>query len=177
MTIRNRLTSPRVVLWRLPSLVTGMCAAFISTAAAQEKPPEPGFGFGVALGGYGASEGGVTGMYATTLDTGDLSDRIGLEVIGSFARGSFIGEYNVTYVGVGVFGTYRYGLSDQIDLIGLLGGQYFNVHTEYRDLGVDTGGFFVTGGAAAEYELSSSSAIRAQLLSYGKLDLMYIIRH
>lgn len=172
-----KLNIQNAILRRLTGLLGACAVASLAITSAHAAPvsPKEGLGAGISLGGYSGANLGFNALYATKLQNSAYADRIGLEFAASYASGSDLG-IDTTYVGAGVYGTYRFALSDDVDLIGQLGLQYIGINYE-TDTSDASGNFFAPAlGAAAEFEIDRASAVRAQLRSFGALDIIYVIR-
>lgn len=159
---------------RFLMVLASVFTIFGGTQAAQAQLAEPvqnAFGIGVSLGGWDGFDSGITAFYAIPFD----NDLIGIEVNGTFANGNdFSSDFSA--LGLGAYGTIRFSLTEEIDLLGMGGIRYIRYDYDGNTGGFDSSGFFFDLGAAAEYKLGNTSAIRGQLVTGGSLDIMYVVK-
>ena len=192
---RGRLNG-EVLMRRNLMVLASVLTIVGGTQAAQAQVAEPvqnTFGIGVSLGGWHGVDSGITAFYAVPFDndliggTVPFKDLIGIEINGTFAQGGDTIESDLVSVdqdfsllSFGSYATIRYSLTEDIDLIGLGGIRYLRYDYESSrggtSVSVDNSGFFFDLGAAAEYKLGNTSAIRGQLVTGGSFDILYVIK-
>ena len=159
------------------------------TQVAQAQVAEPvqdAFGVGVSFGGWPGIDYGITAFYAVPFDndliggTVPFKDLIGIEIRGTFAQGS-ASSVDVSALSLGAYGTIRFDLTEDIDLIGLGGLRYLRYNSQVSASGRSSAAgfsdFSFEFGAAAEYKLGNTSAIRGQFMSEDEtFDILYVMK-
>ena len=180
-----------IVLASVLTIVGGAQAAQAQTQfafAGFEEPVQNVFGVGVSFSSQPGIDYGITAFYAVPFD----NDQIGIEIHGMFAQGSDTpaegASQDYSVLRLGAYGTARYKLAEDIDLISLIGFSYGRYDAELsQELSSGTvsgaggnSGISLSVGGGAEYKLGNTSAIRGQYIvggtSGGSFDIMYVMK-
>ncbi len=176
-----------MVLASVVTIVGGTQAAQAQmqfAGAGFEEPVQNAFGVGISFSGQPGIDYGITAFYAVPFD----NDPIGIEIHGMFAQGSDTPAQGISedssVLRLGAYGTTRYKLAEDIDLISLLGFNYGRDEQERSSAtgsaAESTSGISLGVGGGAEYKLGNTSAIRGQYIvdgiSGGSFDILYVMK-
>lgn len=194
-TVRERGRLNGEVFMRRNLMVLASVLTIVGgTQVAQAQVAEPvqdAFGVGVSFGGWPGIDYGITAFYAVPFEndliggTVPFKDLIGIEIRGTFAQGSEdLGSgdsVDTSAISLGSYGTIRFNLTEDIDLIGLGGIRYIRYSSEIsgsgRSSSTGISDFSFEFGAAAEYKLGNTSAIRGQFMSEDEtFDILYVMK-
>lgn len=197
VTVRERGRLNGEVFMRRNLMVLASVLTIVGgTQVAQAQVAEPvqdAFGVGVSFGGLPGIDYGITAFYAVPFDNDMIGGTvpfkdligIGVEIRGTFAQGSEdLGSgdsVDSSAISLGSYGTIRFNLTEDIDLIGLGGIRYIRYSSEISGSGRSSStrisDFSFEFGAAAEYKLGNTSAIRGQFMSEeDTFNVLYVMK-